>query len=90
MARKKLVIHHRKPCSIGGTNEPRNRSQVTNQKHIAWHILFANKDVNGIATEINKFYCDPDYVFVPVHRDNGISLGELSNIVKDQTDYFDG
>jgi hypothetical protein len=69
MLRKPQSIHHRKPRSIGGRNEPRNRVLLPCKKHDAWHLLFANFTPERIAEEINRLYLDPDYVIVARKRD---------------------
>lgn len=63
MAHKKTV-HHRKPRSIGGTDDTRNLSYITDRKHKAWHTLFQNKRADQIVWELNNVYLDPDYVVV--------------------------
>jgi len=66
--RKPLTRHHRKPRSLGGTSEPRNLSRIPPKKHAAWHLLFSNLPAERIAEEINRFYLDPDYRFIPERR----------------------
>jgi len=56
--------HHRKPRSIGGTNEDRNISELSVSRHRAWHILFQNWPAQRIADEINARYLDPDFEMV--------------------------
>lgn len=65
---KGLTEHHRKPQSVGGSNDPRNISYISDAKHQAWHILFANLEAKDIATLINTVYLDPDYEFVVARR----------------------
>lgn len=68
MLRRPQSVHHRKPRSIGGSNETRNRILLPYNKHEAWHLLFANFTAECIAEEINKLYLDPDYVIVARKR----------------------
>lgn len=63
MASKK-TRHHRKPISIGGSDEERNLSWVKDNKHKAWHLLFSNMTAYEIVNEINKYYLDPDFKMV--------------------------
>lgn len=60
MASKK-TRHHRKPISIGGSDEERNLSWVKDNKHRAWHLLFSNMTAQEIANEINTRWIDPAY-----------------------------
>jgi hypothetical protein len=62
--------HHRKPKSLGGKSNPENVIWLEDKKHLAWHTLFSNMTPYEIATEINKFYLDPDYVFVHLKKGN--------------------
>ena len=59
--REATSTHHRKPRSIGGTNENRNLIELRRGKHASWHNLFQNWSVERIAYEINLRYLDPDY-----------------------------
>jgi len=61
MGKKTITKHHRKPTSIGGSDQERNISFVEEQKHRAWHLLFSNMTAAEIAREINKTWLDPDY-----------------------------
>lgn len=65
---KKRDRHHRKPSSIGGTNDASNISIVRQSEHRAWHHLFANYDAETIASIINTYWLDPQYRFVVVAR----------------------
>lgn len=62
--------HHRKPRSIGGTNDSKNISMVNEKMHNAWHTLFKNKTPCEIAILINKYWLDPDFTFVCVDISN--------------------
>lgn len=66
--RKERDKHHRRPRSIGGTNDTRNISIVPRNKHESWHLLFANCTPAQIAEIINEFWLDPDYFLVAVPR----------------------
>ena len=71
MSRNSLYdVHHRKPRSIGGTNEHRNISRVPVHKHRAWHLLFSNFSPEIIAEIISEVWLDPDYKLVAVRRDD--------------------
>lgn len=63
---KQLTRHHRKPRKLGGTNEPRNISHITREKHEAWHLLVNHQDIYEVARILNELYVDPDYVLVPI------------------------
>lgn len=60
--------HHRKPTSIGGNDDPSNISFVPDNKHKAWHTLFANYNPDKIKSLINKVWLDPDYKFFVVRK----------------------
>lgn len=60
--------HHRKPRSIGGTDDPENISIVPRNKHEAWHLLFSNFEPELIVEIINKFWIDPEYALTAVKR----------------------
>jgi 5-methylcytosine-specific restriction endonuclease McrA len=64
----KMNVHHRKPRSLGGTNERSNLSTVLEVEHQAWHRLFSNNDPATIARIINTVWLDPEWEFVPVRR----------------------
>lgn len=56
--------HHRKEVSHGGTNEPRNISDVSQKAHRAFHTLFGNLEPFEIMKVLNDVWIDPDYEFV--------------------------
>jgi len=62
--------HHRKPRSLGGTDEARNISVVCRDKHAAFHLLFKNHPPERIAMIINNVWLDPDYVFIAVKKED--------------------
>jgi hypothetical protein len=66
MQKKCCSLHHRKPRSIGGKNDPRNVILLPHVKHEAWHLLFANHTAEQIAEEINRLYLDPAFRFIAV------------------------
>ena len=66
--REGTSTHHRRCRSNGGTNEPRNLSELTRTKHTSWHNLFYNFTPERIAEEINARYIDPDWAFIVVKR----------------------
>ena len=64
--------HHRKPRSIGGTDEPRNVSVIQTRKHELWHALFQNLDAEEIFFQINELFLDPDYkIFLVKNKKRG-------------------
>lgn len=63
-----VTCHHRKPTSIGGTNQDRNISFIFENKHQAWHTLFGNMTAEDICCLINDIYLDPDFKFVFTKR----------------------
>ncbi|PIP55997.1 MAG: hypothetical protein CO183_02270 [Candidatus Zambryskibacteria bacterium CG_4_9_14_3_um_filter_42_9] len=62
--------HHRRSKSRGGKNNRLNISYLPHIKHVAWHILFGDMDVDSIVEEINKSFIDPDYRLVVKSRNN--------------------
>jgi hypothetical protein len=68
MARTKKSRHHRRPRSLGGTNEKSNISRVSITEHQAWHTLFQNFEPHVIAEIINNVWLDPDYEFILVRK----------------------
>lgn len=66
--KQKITKHHRKPKSKGGKRTPQNISHVPENKHRAYHMLFADKDVNDIAHILNSVWIDPDFLLVPIRR----------------------
>lgn len=75
----KITVHHRKPKSLGGSNDRRNLSYLTETRHRAWTTLFGNATPEVIVQTINKELIDPDYELVLVKKGNGgdIPLSEL-------------
>ena len=65
---KKVSLHHRKPRSIGGTEEERNKIILPLKLHRAWHDLFFNWPAARIAQEISERFLDPDYEMVAVKK----------------------
>lgn len=80
--RDDLTRHHRKPRSKQGTNDDRNISLVFWKKHEAYHLLFGNKSPEEVAKILTETWIDPDFVLLAIHREKGISLAEISQIVK--------
>lgn len=60
-----LTIHHRKPTSIGGGEEPRNKSEIVLFKHQAWHILYQNRPAELI---IPRFQTDYEIFGTDYHK----------------------
>jgi hypothetical protein len=65
---KTVSVHHRKPRSIGGTEEARNKIELPINHHRAWHRLFQNWTAERIAQEITELYLDPDYEMIAVKK----------------------
>lgn len=61
-------VHHRKPRSRGGGNNPENLVRVPIKKHRAWHRLFTNLSPQEIAAIINDCWLDPDFYLVAIPR----------------------
>jgi hypothetical protein len=59
-----MSVHHRRPRSKNGTNEPRNISNVSDKKHRAFHLIFSNWTPYQIAHELNTTWIDPDFEFI--------------------------
>lgn len=70
MARKTRLLsrHHRKCRSNFGTDDESNISLVLDHHHKAFHLLFLNKDIYGIARILNETWIDPDYKLVVVKK----------------------
>lgn len=66
--RQQLTVHHRKPRSRGGSNEPSNISHVKHNLHMHWHGLFDNHSPEEICEIINLVWIDPDYKFVCIKK----------------------
>ena len=62
--------HHRKPRSLGGTNDARNISIVDQTKHRAYHTLFQNMTPHEIARLLTEVWVDPDYTIIAVKKRN--------------------
>lgn len=46
-------VHHRRPRSLGGTDDSFNISYVIKKDHCAWHLLFGNMNAYQIADWLN-------------------------------------
>ena len=57
----RLTRHHRKPTSLGGSNNPFNISYVPRRAHEFWHALWGNKPVEEIVEEMNQKWIPPNY-----------------------------
>ncbi len=64
MARSRNSKHHRRPSSTGGSDVRENISWVTEKKHRAWHMLFADVEPPAIAKIINDEWLDPAWDLV--------------------------
>ena len=93
MFRETTSTHHRKPTSIGGSDDSRNKIELPTKRHEAWHTLFQNWSADRIAAEINDRYIDPDYQLVVVKRINyaqalrGVAV--FSQRATDRTSIYD-
>lgn len=65
---KQMTRHHRKPIARGGTNESKNISFISREKHQAWHLLFNHMGAEEIARTMNTFYLDSDYEMVAIKK----------------------
>jgi len=79
-----LHPHHRRPRSLGGTDDSYNKSWVEKDLHNAWHIMFGNMDAFQIANYINSFDIPykPDNIYVVCKFINGDEVkksGSVSN-----------
>jgi hypothetical protein len=64
----RLTRHHRKPRSVGGSDNESNISMVPRYAHEAWHQLFSNLSPETIALIINEKWISKDVMFVCVPR----------------------
>jgi len=65
MSHKPVVMtrHHRRPKSIGGSDQDWNISVLPEKLHNSWHFLFENMSAFEICKVINEKYLDTRYVF---------------------------
>lgn len=75
---REMDIHHRKPRSLGGKNNPENLSEVPITEHRAWHTLFKNFGPIVIAAIINAAWLDPAWRMVTVPTGGFLTLLQLS------------
>lgn len=68
MTWKSISKHHRRPKSLGGTDNSQNLSFVQRGQHKAWHRLFDNCPPDSIAHIINAIWLDPRYELVVRRR----------------------
>ena len=66
--------HHRRPRSIGGTENPANVSNVKDALHKSWHVLFGNMNVYQICDDINYAEHKPKNVIVVCKFINGVQV----------------
>ncbi len=67
MYEKKTTLY-RKPQSIGGSNNLRNISYLSEDVLKAWNLLFHDLTAQQIAHKINVQFVDPDFVLVAERR----------------------
>ena len=53
------TIHHRKPKSKGGDDTVGNLSTVKRKFHEAYHLLFADKSPEEVASLLTDIWIDP-------------------------------
>lgn len=46
--KRKKTVHHIKNKCNGGMTTPKNLLTLWEEKHVAWHVLFRNMDLNQI------------------------------------------
>lgn len=56
--------HHKKPRSLGGSDNQKNISIVPQKQHEAWHILFSNLPGDEVIKQINENWIDPHFKVV--------------------------
>ncbi|MBI5046026.1 MAG: hypothetical protein HZC14_03465 [Candidatus Niyogibacteria bacterium] len=61
--RRHVSQHHRRPKSLGGSGHAWNISEVEQEEHAAWHILFSNMIPEEIVAEINAMWLDRAFNF---------------------------
>jgi hypothetical protein len=74
--------HHRKPRSIGGSEEGFNISIIEERQHKAWHLLFRNMTPQQIADKINGIFLDTDFKLKVVKRAKGKHLHRMGGPLK--------
>lgn len=77
MWKKRKTKHHRKALANGGSDSWDNISMVTEQKHRAFHLCFANFTPEQLAFELNRVWIDTDYVMIAVNRHKGVTVEQL-------------
>jgi len=68
MKRPKDSRHHRCPKSLGGGDEPKNISMVSEKAHQSWHYLAVNYTPEQIAKIITDVWLDPAWKMIAVRR----------------------
>lgn len=78
MARYQIITeeHHRRPRSIGGTENPANVSYVKSKYHKCWHVLFGNMNAFQISDYINQVKYKPENLRVVCKFINGTQVKE--------------
>lgn len=56
--------HHRKPRSMGGTDDPSNIAMVTQRKHELWHAMWGNRSPVSIVAELNSIWLPPEITLI--------------------------
>lgn len=63
--------HHRRPRSLGGTNNPSNISYVRKREHTAWHVFVGNMNAYQICGLLNQCKQKPKNMQVVCRFING-------------------
>lgn len=63
---EKVVRHHRRPRSRGGSDHTSNISIVRKKDHVAYHRLFGNMLPDEVAAMLTDTWIDREYYLVAV------------------------
>jgi hypothetical protein len=79
--------HHRKPRSLGGTNDSANISLVNERKHEYYHGLFTKQDntcmtPQEIAEVLTRVWIDPEFALICVPKRNQEEVTKYSHIIQ--------
>lgn len=69
--------HHRRPRSLGGSNDSSNISYVRREQHRSWHTLFGNLNAFQVCNKINAFSWKPEGVTVVCKFINGNEVSRM-------------
>lgn len=66
---KRKTRHHRRSKALGGGDDEKNISIVSERRHRAWHILFhGEKEIQEIVRELNEVWIDPDFKLIIIKK----------------------